>query len=158
MGEEMSSTSVRPIESEDTDSRRMLGKTGKTQGVIAWSSLFFVLLQSVCTFFTALDGLRVVIGAGALAGVVETGEMWDKFHADWLRVPMVGLALAGALLNLVMLRRIRRLRDRPAARWRQRPLAPQRLRRERVQFVLAILTLALIGIEEVTHWHTFHRL
>jgi hypothetical protein len=154
----MSMIRTRPAEIEDVLPRTRLGETERSRGVIAWSSLLFVLLQSVCTLFTALDGLRVIVGAGALAGVVSAGEMWDKFHADWFRVPMVGLALGGALLNLVMLRRVRRLRSRPAARWRQRPLAPGKLRGERVQFVLAMLTLALIAIEEVTHWRTFHRL
>jgi hypothetical protein len=153
----MSTVPFRRAESEDVLARPRLVETEVSRGVIAWSSLFFVLLQSVCTFFTALDGLRVVVGAGALAGVVSAGEMWDKFHADWFRVPMVGVALGGAVLNLVMLRRVRRLRSRPAARWRQRPLEPGKLRRERVQFVLAMLVLGLIFVEEVTHWRTFHR-
>jgi hypothetical protein len=153
----MSTTSVAPVESSDAATRRMPNEMSRAQRVMAWSGLLFVLLQSVCTFFTAIDGLRVVIGVSALASVVQAGEVWDRFHADRVRVPMMVLALLGAALNLVMLRRIRRLRDRPASRWRQRTLEPGKIRRERVQFVLAVLTLALIGIEEVTHWRTFHR-
>jgi hypothetical protein len=153
----MSTTPVKPIGPEAAPSRLTTIET-RTQGVIAWSSLFFVLLQSVCTFFAALDGLRVVIGVGALASVVQAGESWDKFHTDWVRLPMVAFALAGALLNLAILRRVRGLRNRPASQWRQQPVTSRKLRMERVQFVLAITTLVLIAVEEMTHIHTFHRL
>jgi hypothetical protein len=154
----ISTTPIEPLEPEDALLRPMPSEAGRAQGVIAWSSFFFVLLQSVCTFFTALEGLRVVIGVGALASVVEVGKMWDRFHTDWIRVPMVGFALVGALLNLTILMRIRRLRNRPAARWRQLPVTPQKIRMEQVQLVLSLITLALIVIEEITHLHTFHRL
>jgi hypothetical protein len=154
----MSTTPVKPIESEDARPPVPSYQRASSHGVIAWSSFFFVLLQSVCTFFAALDGLRVVIGVGALASVVEAGKFWDRFHTDWIRVPMVALALAGSLLNLIILMRVRRLRNRPAAQWRQLPLIPRKRRMERVQLVLSLLTLALIVMEEIGHWHTFHRL
>jgi fumarate reductase subunit C len=130
----------------------------RARGVIAWSSFFFVLLQSVCTFFTALDSLRLIIGLGSLATITQVGEVWDRFHANWIRMPMMTMALVGALLNLVVLIRIRRLRRRPAARWRQRELTSREIRMERVQLILSLATLALIGVEELTHFHTFRRL
>ena len=154
----MTTPPVKQGKLEGALSRAMPSETGKTQGVIAWSSLTFAVLQSVCSFFVALDGLRLLIGVGALASVVGAGEQWDRLHTDWIRVPMVGFALVGALLNLTILMRIRRLRNRPAARWRQLPVTPQKIRMERVQLVLSLITLALIVIEEITHLHTFHRL
>jgi hypothetical protein len=135
----------------------MPSETGKAQGVIAWSSLLFAVLQSVCSFFVALDGLRLVIGVGALASVVGAGEQWDRLHTDWLRVPMVALALVGALLNLTVLLHVWHLRSRPSAQWRQRPLTPRKKRMERVQFALSLITLALVAVEEISHWRTFHR-
>src|SRR5262249_29855208 len=114
-------------------------------------------LQSVCTFFTALDGLRLLVGAGALAAILQAGTVWDHFHANWIRVPMVVLAFAGSVLNLLILRRIWRLRSRPAAQWRLVPPSPRKIRMERFQFALALITIFLIGIEEVTHFRTFHR-
>jgi hypothetical protein len=152
--------SIAPVEPKQyEDAQRLISKEAETaRGVIAWSSLFFVLLQSVCTFFTALDGLRLVIGVGALASVVGAGERWDKVHADWIRVPMVIFALAGALLNLTILMHVRHLRNRPAAQWRRQPLPPGKVRRERLQLVLSVVTLALIVLEEVTHLRTFHRM
>jgi hypothetical protein len=152
----MSTILVKPPETKTFKSRLMMGETGKTQGVIAWSSLLFVLLQSVCTFFTALDGLRLVIGIGSLATITAAGEVWDHFHVNWIRVPMMAFAFAGALLNLAILARIRRLRNRPASQWRQVSPTARKLRMERMQLVLAVATLLLIAAEEVTHFRTFH--
>jgi hypothetical protein len=128
----------------------------KAQSGIAWSSFVFSVLQSVCTFFAALDGLRLVIGAGALAAATQAGVRWDHLHQNWIRIPMVAFALAGALLNLVILWQIWRLRNRPAAQWRRKPVPASKIRMERVQFVLSWITLVLIGVEEVTHFRTFH--
>jgi len=32
----------------------MQGENGSAQGVIAWASFFFAVLQSICTFFALL--------------------------------------------------------------------------------------------------------
>jgi fumarate reductase subunit C len=130
----------------------------KTRGFLALSSFLFVLLQSVCTFFTALDGLRLIVGVGALTSITQAGIVWDHFHSNWIRIPMVAFALAGSLLNLAILRRIRRLRNRPASQWRQKPLTPRKIRMERIQIILSWATLAFIAVEELTHFHTFHKL
>ena len=134
-----------------------LERGAKLQSGIAWSSFAFSVLQSVCTFFAALDGLRLLIGAGALAAATQAGVRWDYFHQNWIRIPMVGFALAGALLNLVILWQVRRLRNHPAAQWRRKPVPASKLRMERVQLVLSWITLVLIAVEEITHLRTFHR-
>jgi hypothetical protein len=136
--------------------RPVLGKTGpagndSAQGVIVWSSFFFTVLQSICTFFAAVDGLRLMIGVGSLAVSAGIGTAMDRFHQDWIRVPMMVLALLGSSLNLMILMQIRHLRNRPASRWRQRPLSPSRIRMERVQMALSLTTLVLIGVEEYLH-------
>jgi MFS family permease len=154
----MTTARVKLGEADDALSRVFPEEMGKAQGVIGWSSLIFAVLQSVCSFFVALDGLRLLIGVGALAGVVGVGEKWDRIHTDWIRVPMIVLSLAGALLNLTVLLHVRHLRSRPSSQWRQRPLTARKLRAERVQFALSVVTLALIAAEEIGHWDTFHRL
>jgi hypothetical protein len=154
----MTTASTKPGESEDALSRVMPSEIGKAQGVIGWSSLLFAVLQSVCSFFVALDGLRFLIGVGALASIVGVGQQWDRLHTDWVRVPMIVLSLVGALLNLTVLLHVRYLRSRPAAQWRMKPLTPRKLRAERVQLALSVVTLVLIAVEEVSHWHTVHRL
>lgn len=133
-------------------------EVGSAQHAIAWSSLFFALLQSVCSFFAALAGLRLAIGVGSLALSAGAGATFDRIHADWIRVPMVGLAVLGSLMNLVVLLQIRHLRNRPAAQWRRVPLPPNKLRAERLQLALSIVTLAVIGFEEFFHLHYYGHL
>jgi len=153
----MSTTSAKPPESGSQPSPPA-GKDGKARGVIAWSSFFFALLQSICTFFAALNGLRVAIGVGSLALSAVVGSAIDHFHVDWLRMPMIALALLGSLLNLVVLWQIRRLRRRPASQWRQQPVSPGKISMERLQMVLSVVTLVLIAVEEYWHirWHHGH--
>jgi hypothetical protein len=151
-------TPVKPTESESTLPKLTPRDAGRTQGMIAWSSFFFALLQSICTFFAALSGLRLVVGIGSFALSAGVGAALDKLHADRIRIPMIGLALLGSLLNLVILMQIRRLRRRPASQWRQIPLSPSKLRMEQVQLILSVATLVLIGIEEYLHLRQFHML
>ena len=120
-------------------------------GVIAWSSLLFAVLQSICTFFAAMDGLRTVVGIGALVLADSTAKLIDSFHVDWLRVPMLSVAAAGSLLNLLVLWQVRRLRSNPAARWRRQRVSARKLRMERAQIGLAVLTLVLVAVEEWQH-------
>lgn len=131
------------------------GRKGAVRATIAWSSLLFALLQSICTFFAALEGLRLIIGVGSLAISAGLVSIMGHLHADAIRIPMVLLALIGSLLNLVVLTQLRRLRNRPASQWRQTPLSPRKIRMERWQMVLSIVTLVLIGVEEYIHllWH-----
>lgn len=144
----MTTTPVRPLApAEDAASG-----AGRVQGAIAWSSFFFALLQSICTFFAAANGLRFAVGLGSLVLGAGAGAMVERFHADALRIPMVVLAVVGSLLNLIVLAQIRRLRRRPASQWRQQPPGPHKLRMERLQILLSIATLALVAVEEVLHY------
>jgi len=154
----MSTTPANLPGPDDQSSPLIPDKTGSARGVIAWSGFFFALLQSVCTFFAALNGLRIAIGIGSLAVSAAVSSAMDRFHTDWLRMPMIALALLGSLLNLVVLWQVRRLRRRPASQWRQQPLSLRAIRMERIQLVLSIATLALIAIEEYWHirWHHGH--
>jgi hypothetical protein len=153
----MPATSAKPSEPAQTEGKFLPPQATNAQAVVAWSGFIFAVLQSVCTFFMALDGLRLLIGAGALALIVHAGTVWDHFHTNWIRVPMVVLAFAGSALNLLILRRIWRLRNHPAAQWRRVPVSLRKIRMERLQFALSVITLTLITIEEVTHFRTFHR-
>jgi hypothetical protein len=66
----MSTAPAKPLESVKKQSQPILVETGTAKCVIAWSSFLFALLQSICTFFAVVDGLRLVIGIGSL--VVST--------------------------------------------------------------------------------------
>lgn len=130
----------------------------RTRNAIAFTSLAFAVLQSICTFFAAMNGLRVGIGIGSLVLASSTAALIDRFHADWLRVPMIVLAVVGSVMNLVVLWQIRRLRKLPAAQWRQTPQKLGKLRSERMQLVLSIVTLILVALEERQHLIWLHHL
>lgn len=114
-------------------------------------SLMVALLQSLCTAVLTVSGIRVAIGLSALAAASGIYAPARGFHQDAIRIPMLALAAAGALLNLAVLAWIRHLRARPAAQWRRRELSAKEKRSERLQVVLAIVTLALVGLEIWTH-------
>lgn len=126
--------------------------------LVSWSSLLFAFLQSVCTFLMALAGLRLIIGVGSLALSAEVIAVLDHLHASWLRIPMISFAFFGATLNLIAILQIRRLRARPASQWRQAPLAARKLRMERLQLALSLITFVLIAFEEGFHLRLFHHL
>ena len=127
-----------------------------TRNAIAWTSLAFAVLQSVCTFFAAMNGLRVGIGITSLMLASSTAAAIDHFHNSWIRVPMIVVAVVGSLINLMVLWQIRRLRKLPAAQWRQTTPKPSKLRSERVQLVLSIVTLILVALEERQHFIWLH--
>jgi len=125
---------------------------GETRAkLLNWSSFLFALLQSFCSAVVAISGIRVAIGLGALAAAAGVDTPARGFHADAIRIPMMALALVGALLNLYLLWNARRLRNRPAAQWRRVPSTPKKRFSERLQLVLSILTLALLAAEWITH-------
>jgi len=104
----------------------------------------------------AMSGLRLFIGVGSLALSAEVTAFLDGLHASWLRIPMIGLALLGTGLNLISILQIRRLRARPASQWRQAPVPAGKLRMERWQIALSLITLALIALEEGFHLRLSH--
>ena len=118
---------------------------------IGWSSFFFAVIQSVCTAFVALNGVRLLIGAAAFASAFGVLGVADKLHINAIRIPMMVLAFAGALLNLAALWQVRRLRARQASAWRQKAVDPEKLRSESWQLILSLLTLLLLATEFVFH-------
>ncbi len=119
--------------------------------LINWSALFFAVLQSACSAFIALNGVRLLIGVGAFAAASGVLKLADRMHIDAIRIPMMLLALAGSVLNLVVLWQVWRLRRRPASAWRQTAVPKRKLASEWLQFTLSILTLVLLAVEFFAH-------
>jgi hypothetical protein len=122
---------------------------------VSW--FLFAFLQALCPAVIAISAVRVAIGLGALAVAAGTDAPAHGWHAEWIRVPMMLVAAFGAALNLFVIWHVRRLRARPAAQWRIAPLPAGKLRSERLQIVLAVLTFACLAAEWITH-PMIHRL
>ncbi len=119
--------------------------------LINWSALLFATLQSVCSAFIALNGVRLLIGVGAFAAASGALKLADRMHVPAIRIPMMLLALVGSVLNLVVLWQVWRLRRRPASAWRQTVVPRQKLASEWFQFILSVVTLSLLAAEFVAH-------
>src|SRR5437667_2389160 len=119
--------------------------------LLNWSSIIFAILQSACTAVIAISSLRVAIGLGALAAAAGIHAPAHGFHQDAIRIPMMALAFLGAVVNLFVIWKVRSLRSKPAAQWRQQPLTKKKLNSERFQIALSILTLLLLAADWITH-------
>jgi hypothetical protein len=117
-----------------------------------WSGFFLAFIQSVCSAFLALHGLRFLIGIGAVVLASSAWHLAERLHVNAIRVPMMVIALVASLLNLAALWQVRRLRARPASAWRQQPVTPGNKRAEALQFILSVATLVLLAAEWVAHF------
>jgi len=108
------------------------------------------LLQSLCTAILTINSIRLGIGLAALAAGSIAAPLLS-FHRDAIRIPMLWLAVAGAVVNLAVLFWIWHLRARPESQWRRQEISKKQRRSERVQLVLSIVTLALVALEIWTH-------
>ena len=152
-------------ESLDAPARAPETQTAETQAAqtasrfkwIGWSSFFLALVQSVCTIFVALSGLRLLIGAAAFGAAVGVMKFADqRIHIDPVRIPMVVFALVGAVFNLAALWQVRRLRGRAASAWRQKIVSRSKFASENVQLALSVLTLILLAVESFYHLRNTH--
>lgn len=127
--------------------------SGVSKGLrgLGGASLVVALAQSLCTAVLTISGIRVAIGLSALAAASGIYAPARGFHQDAIRIPMLTLAAAGALVNLAVLGWIWRLRAQPSAQWRRRVIGAKEKRSERLQVALAIVTLVLVGLETWTH-------
>lgn len=121
--------------------------------IIALGSLLFILLQSACTAFMALSGLRLLIGVGSLAFAIAGAKFLEGLHGEAIRIPMELIAVVGSVLNLVAVWRVRSLRTRPSSQWRVGPVDPRKKRAETIQIILAVVTLVLVVVEWTIHLH-----
>ena len=122
----------------------------RAMAVVSGSSVAMALLQSLCTAVLTVNSVRLGIGLAALTASSIAGPL-VPLHRDAIRIPMLMIATAGALINLLVLAWVRKLRARPEAQWRRREPTRKQRRSERLQIAMAVLTLALVGLEVWTH-------
>lgn len=142
-------------ENAPVDTRPQSDMKGKSW-TIGLTGLFFILLQSACTAFMALSGLRLLIGIGSLAAATAGTNLLASIHGAAIRIPMETFAIAGSVINLYAIRRVRSLRARPSSQWRVAPVSADKRRAESIQIVIAVVTLLLVAIEWTFHIYLHH--
>ena len=149
---------VRPLLAESDIDRQFVLETAPPLSLVG-TSLLFSVLQSVCTAVVALNSVRLAIGIGSLVMSTGLGAAMEHFHEiTWLRVTLLVGALSGSILTLGIVLHAVRLRHRPAARWRLRPLSSKQKRVELLQVSLSLVTLLLVVVEEYLHFRLCHTL
>ncbi len=114
------------------------------------TAMVMALLQSLCTAILTINGIRVGIGVAALAASSISAPLLS-FHRDAIRIPMLWIAVIGAVVNLAVLAWIWHLRARPESQWRKQPITKKQRWSERLQVAMALATLLLAGLEVYTH-------
>jgi hypothetical protein len=104
----------------------------------------------------ALSGLRLLIGLGSLAAATAGTNLLASIHSAAIRIPMEIFAIAGSVINLYAIWRVRSLRSRPSSQWRVAPVSADKRRAESIQIGIAIITLLFVAIEWTFHIYLHH--
>jgi hypothetical protein len=132
---------------------RPRNETKSRSWLVGLTSLFFILIQSACTALMAIGGLRLLIGIGSLAAATTGLRLLASIHGEAIRIPMEIVAIAGSVVNLYAIWRVRSLRARSSSQWRMSQVPAKTIRAEWVQIALAVLTLGLVAVEWGIHLH-----
>jgi hypothetical protein len=141
---------------EDVGSEQSADRPDSRGWLVSLTSLVFIVLQSACSAAMAIGGIRVLIGLGALAAVTAGAQVPPGgLHRDAIRIPMMIVAVVGSLINLYVIWRIRSLRKRPSAQWRQQVIPRKKMWSENAQVAMAVVTLVLVAAELFSHLYIF---
>ena len=105
------------------------------------------VVQGACVFLMLGNSLKVLLGIGGVTAAARSTFL----HSDPVRIPLMICAAVCATITLYVIWNGWRLRNRPEAQWRVRPLT----RRERWNIGIAlgtsILSLSLVIGEFYAH-------
>ncbi len=122
---------------------------------IVLGSLPILLFETGCAIFVFANRISILT-TGAATGLVLQAS-W--LHSERVRLPLLALATIGSVFNLFVLSNARRLRRKPEAQWRIRPLRFRDKLRNGIVFSASVLTLFMVLSELVLHpsiypgWH-----
>ena len=122
----------------------------KGLGAVSGAAVVMALLQSLCTAILTINSIRVGIGVAALAASSIAAPLLS-FHRDAIRIPMLSIAVLGAVVNLAVLGWVWHLRARPESEWRRKKIPRKQRISEALQVAMAIVTLLLVGLEIYAH-------
>ena len=109
------------------------------------------LVEGACAILVASASSKLFLGLGAVAGAVKA----SRLHADIVRIPVLLISAAAALITLLVLWNAWRARNRSAARWRKRPMTLREQFSFAVSLLASVMTLAL-AVGEVIEHPIFH--
>jgi hypothetical protein len=144
---------AQPLQSQPVSNESTTPQSVSRFQWLNWSGFFLAFIQSVCSALIALHGIRLLVGIGVVVLASSAWHLAERLHVNAIRIPMMLIALLGAILNLFALWQVRRLRRRAASAWRQQSLTSSKRRSEFLQLALSLLTLVLLFAEWLAHYH-----
>ena len=113
------------------------------------SSAAFVgsLVEGACAILVASASAKLFVGLGAVAGAVKA----SRLHSDIVRIPVLLVSAAAALITLLVLWNAWRARNWSAARWRKKPMTLREKFSLAISLLASVLTLALVIGEAIEH-------
>ena len=118
---------------------------------IVLGSLPILLFETGCAIFVFANRISILT-TGAATGLVLQAS-W--LHSERVRLPLLALATIGSVFNLFVLINARRLRRKPEAQWRIKPLRFRDKLRNGIVFSASVLTLFMVISELVLHPGTY---
>jgi hypothetical protein len=105
------------------------------------------LIEGACAILVASASAKLFLGLGAVAGAVKA----SRLHADIVRIPVLLVSAAAALITLLVLWNAWRARNRSTARWRKRRMTFREQFSLAVTLLASVMTLALVVGEAIEH-------
>ena len=116
------------------------------------ATLILAFIEAVCVFAVAAAKAGILVGSTA---AILSG--WSlSLHRDAIRIPVLVLAVTGAVVNLHLVWKRQRLRNSSTAAWRKRPLTRSERWRTGLVLWLSLLTLVLAAAEIYFHRRLHH--
>lgn len=121
--------------------------TERTSVLLSLTSFAGGLIQGACAILVASSTAKVFLGVAGLAAALKSSEL----HANIVRLPLMAVSTALALITLFVLWNAHRMRNLPSARWRRRALPTRQKVGIAFSFVAAFITLVLVVAEVTIH-------
>jgi len=137
------------VAARDSQSQREqgVGRLQRRQMIAGGGALFLAFIEGACLFVVSINGIGVLLSGSSL--LVAGGA--SSLHSARVRIPLLAMATAGALINLYILWNAGRMRRSSAASWRMRPLTTRERRRNLILIILSLSTLLVVGGEVYAH-------
>jgi hypothetical protein len=134
----------------DTDLISLVEATQKSSSpslLLSTAAFIGSLVEGACAILVASASAKLFVGLGAVAGAAKA----SRLHADIVRIPVLLVSAAAALITLLVLWNAWRARNRSAARWRKKPMTLREKFSFAITLLASVLTLALVVGEVIEH-------
>lgn len=122
---------------------------------ITWADLFLILLETGCFIIVLIHQVAVPLGVITLAAASKIQAQASPIHENPVRLPLLLVATVGAIFNLYVVWNGQRLRRRPEAQWRIKPLRWWQKLKIGWVVVVSVLTLIMVAGELIAHPYVY---